>query len=80
MFMRKSKNRFPCRKQLVRSLRDAFRVEPLEPRVLLSADPVMGAVHAILPDDRDQDQFGAYDILAQQDSFDDAQPFRIEHA
>ena len=62
------------------SLRDAFRVEPLEPRVLLSADPVMGAVQVIMPSDLEQDQFGAYDILAQQDYFDETHPFQTEHA
>ncbi|MFZ9625063.1 MAG: LEPR-XLL domain-containing protein, partial [Burkholderiaceae bacterium] len=39
---------------LARLVRDAFRVEPLEPRVLLSADPVAAVVPAIVMDDRDR--------------------------
>ncbi|MDB5857653.1 MAG: hypothetical protein JWQ76_1342, partial [Ramlibacter sp.] len=55
-------------------LREAFRLEPLEPRVLLSADPVLGAAQAVLAPVRDQDQLAleAYDsgtqIVAQQPS------------
>jgi hypothetical protein len=63
MFMRK-KN-FSARKSLSTLIRHAFRVEALEPRILLSADPVMGALQAILPDDRDRDGVppGSYDIF-----------------
>ncbi|MDD5029821.1 MAG: LEPR-XLL domain-containing protein, partial [Rhodoferax sp.] len=32
--------------------RDAFRIEPLEPRVLLSADPVFAPMMVVLPPDR----------------------------
>jgi len=37
-----------AKKLLSRTLRDAWRVEALEPRVLLSADPVLGGLHALL--------------------------------
>ncbi|RYY60008.1 MAG: LEPR-XLL domain-containing protein, partial [Comamonadaceae bacterium] len=53
-------------------LREAFRLEPLEPRVLLSADPVLGTAAAVLSPTRDNDQItaDAYDsgttLLAQQ--------------
>jgi hypothetical protein len=41
--------RFPSRRRaLSRSIRDLFRVEPLEPRILLSADPALGAAHAVM--------------------------------
>lgn len=42
-------------KQQVSKLRDAFRVEALESRVLLSADPIVGAIQLILPDDTSRD-------------------------
>lgn len=38
------------KKQVVSKLRDAFRVEALEPRVLLSADPVLGSAALVVPD------------------------------
>src|SRR4051812_30347533 len=39
---------------LKRTMRDLFRIEPLEARVLLSADPVLGAVQIVLqPADQD---------------------------
>jgi len=53
-------------------LREAFRLEPLEPRVLLSADPVLGAAQAVLAPNRTDDPLAleAYDArttpLAQQ--------------
>ncbi|EFK96072.1 hypothetical protein LDC_1890, partial [sediment metagenome] len=45
-------------------VRDAYRLEPLEPRVLLSADPVLGAAQALLIPAADHDQalLGAYDF------------------
>ena len=43
------------KKQVVSKLRDAFRVEALEPRVLLSADPILGVANLILPDDQHHD-------------------------
>ena len=36
-------------------LPDAFRVEALEPRVLLSADPIIGVASLLLPDDTQHD-------------------------
>jgi hypothetical protein len=63
MFMRKKK--FSARKTLSTLIRHTFRVEALEPRILLSADPVMGALQAILPDDNREDAIatGSYDII-----------------
>ena len=54
----------PALKKLPRLVRDAFRLEPLEPRVLLSADPVLGAAQAILIAQADHDKLlvGAYDF------------------
>ncbi|MEO7578774.1 MAG: calcium-binding protein, partial [Massilia sp.] len=43
------------KKLSVVKIRDAFRVEALEPRVLLSADPILGAASLILPDDHHAD-------------------------
>ncbi|NML47853.1 LEPR-XLL domain-containing protein [Ramlibacter sp. G-1-2-2] len=44
----------PVQPPFKRALRDLFRVEPLEARVLLSADPVLGAVAvALKPADQD---------------------------
>ncbi|MDP1903262.1 MAG: LEPR-XLL domain-containing protein, partial [Pseudomonadota bacterium] len=62
---------------LSRLIRDAFRVEPLEPRVLLSADPVFGAAQVFLPDDHDNEEahLGAYDFLSEDDYDQPAQPF-----
>jgi hypothetical protein len=40
---------------LSRLVKDAFRVEPLEPRVLLSADPLMAAMPVIVMNDRERD-------------------------
>ncbi|WP_426210262.1 LEPR-XLL domain-containing protein [Massilia sp. TWP1-3-3] len=42
-------------KQKVSTVRDAFRVEALESRVLLSADPIIGLVHIILPGETSPD-------------------------
>ena len=55
--------KYPVRR-LTRVLRDAYRLEPMEPRVLLSADPVLGAAQAILIPNIDHDQalLGAYDL------------------
>jgi hypothetical protein len=41
---------------LSRLVKDAFRVEPLEPRVLLSADPLTAAMPVIVMNDRDREQ------------------------
>ncbi|WP_169517050.1 LEPR-XLL domain-containing protein, partial [Azohydromonas australica] len=51
-------------RRLARRIRDAFRMEALEPRVLLSADPVLGAAQTVLvPDERhDQALVQAYDF------------------
>ncbi|KTT11995.1 hypothetical protein NS331_24610, partial [Pseudacidovorax intermedius] len=45
-------------------VRDGWRLEALEPRVLLSADPVLGAIQSVVTDDRGHDQalHGAYDF------------------
>ena len=43
----------PALHPLKRALRDLFRVEPLEARVLLSADPVLGAVQVALAPEQD---------------------------
>ena len=50
--------------RLARAMRDAYRLEALEPRVLLSADPVLGAAHAVVMQPVDpyaQSLDGAYD-------------------
>ena len=44
------------RTSIATRLREAFRLEPLEPRVLLSADPVLGAAQAVLAPTSNQDQ------------------------
>jgi hypothetical protein len=51
-------------RELSRRIRDAFRLEPLEARVLLSADPVLGPAQIVLmpPADHDQALAGAYDF------------------
>src|SRR5690606_34492815 len=60
------------RTSIANRLREAFRLEPLEPRVLLSADPVLGAARTVMLPDRDEDQLSieAYDsahrVVAQQ--------------
>ena len=41
----------PRQKPLARSIRDLYRVEALEPRILLSADPALGGAHAVLAKD-----------------------------
>ena len=47
----------PATKPLNRLLRDLFRIEPLEARILLSADPVLGAAQIVLaPSERDPAQ------------------------
>lgn len=38
------------KKQIVSKLRDVFRVEALESRVLLSADPILGQAALLAPD------------------------------
>ncbi|MBC7377225.1 MAG: LEPR-XLL domain-containing protein, partial [Burkholderiaceae bacterium] len=52
--------------RLARAVRDAYKLEPLEPRVLLSADPVLGAAHAILmhAGDPNDPAAGAYEPSA----------------
>ena len=57
------------KKNLSRLIRDAFRVEALEPRVLLSADPVLGAAQVFMPDDHDDEatHLGSYDFLGEDD-------------
>ncbi|RZL31072.1 MAG: LEPR-XLL domain-containing protein, partial [Rubrivivax sp.] len=50
--------------RLARAMRDAYKLEALEPRVLLSADPVLGAAHAVVMQPVDpyaQTLDGAYD-------------------
>ncbi|RYY98239.1 MAG: LEPR-XLL domain-containing protein, partial [Comamonadaceae bacterium] len=60
------------RTSIAHRLREAFRLEPLEPRVLLSADPVLGAARTVMLPDRHDDQLSieAYDsanrVVAQQ--------------
>ncbi|QJW84681.1 LEPR-XLL domain-containing protein [Ramlibacter terrae] len=60
------------RTSIANRLREAFRLEPLEPRVLLSADPVLGAARTVMLPDRDDDQLSveaydsAYRVVAQQ--------------
>lgn len=51
------------RSSIASRLREAFRLEPLEPRVLLSADPVLGAAAIVVPqrDDQQQVQAEVYD-------------------
>lgn len=49
-------------KPLSRLVRDLFRVEPLEPRVLLSADPITGAAQIVL---RPADDDGSAALVAQ---------------
>lgn len=50
---------WPHVQRLPRGQRDAWRLEPLEPRVLLSADPVFGALTAILLPGADGDALAA---------------------
>ena len=52
------KMRVNAKKLLSRTRRDAWRVEALEPRVLLSADPVLGGLHALLMPVGDTDATG----------------------
>ena len=57
-----SRNHRPARppvQRLPRGQRDTWRLEPLEPRVLLSADPVFGALTAILLPAADGDALAA---------------------
>ncbi|MFP5472086.1 MAG: LEPR-XLL domain-containing protein, partial [Gammaproteobacteria bacterium] len=54
------------KKTVARMVRDAWRLEALEPRVLLSADPVLGVLPVVMPDDQGHAQalHGAYDFDA----------------
>ncbi|WP_043113424.1 LEPR-XLL domain-containing protein, partial [Pseudacidovorax intermedius] len=54
------------KKTVARMVRDAWRLEALEPRVLLSADPVLGVLPVVMPDDQGHGQalHGAYDFDA----------------
>jgi len=56
------------RTSIATRLREAFRLEPLEPRVLLSADPVLGAAQAVLAPQRSDDPLAleAYGGVTQQ--------------
>jgi len=47
--------KFSVKKRANLKLRDAFRVEALEPRVLLSADPIIGMAAVMLPADSGHD-------------------------
>ena len=58
--MRNAKNSFRRLSSLVRA---AYRLEPMEPRLLLSADPLVGVVQALLLPNPDLDHalLAAYD-------------------
>ena len=56
------------KKSLLSRVREAFRLEPLEPRVLLSADPILTPVALAMVPPPNQTLTSAYDELLAQSS------------